>query len=88
MKIEKIEIESGAEYNGLNYPKPGFYEVNSMLYIVDDLMLVWSVGNVNNFQFLQTKEQKQKSDIPSVSESFALKMLAIATSNNDAIKEL
>lgn len=94
MKIEtkKINVNVSEVYNVSSYPSPGFYEVNGKeLFVIDESGLVWGLGSINNYSFL-TKETETppliSESIPSIPESFALKMLAVAMNNHMALDKL
>ena len=60
--------------------------------IVDKSRMVWTVGSISNYDFLKESEQPSRTAIlestPSVSESFALRMLAVAMNNHESLAKL
>lgn len=92
MKIEKKEIPASEMFMSSKYQRPGFYEVNSTLVVVNDNMIVWTLGMISDYSFLNESEQPIRTAIlestPSVSESFALKILAVAMNNHESLDKL
>lgn len=92
MKIEKKEIIASEMFLSKHYPNPGFFEVNKTLVVVNDNKIVWSLGMIDDYSFLREQRESKETPVsgskPSVSESFALKMLAVAMNNHMALDKL
>lgn len=86
MKIEKKEIPASEMFISSKYQRPGFYEVNSTLVVVNDNMIVWTLGMISDYSFLE--ESRSLDSAISITESFALRMLAVAMNNHESLAKL
>ena len=92
MEITKLKLEVVQLYIADSYPKSGFYYVNDEnnvnSFLMVDKGLVSFIGNDLPSFIEKETEEKLESLNTGLSETFALKMLAIVTGGETVKKEL
>ena len=73
----QFKIEEIKEIDFSSPPNPGFYNDGMHIHFVDPLKGCWNMGETETFLKCFSSEQKQEEQKNTISEDFALKMLAI-----------